>query len=208
MITEIADGVYDLTLTEFNRARYRVFLFDGDVPTLVDAGLGDTTDVLFERLDELGVDPQRLVVTHGDPDHVGGLHDVVDRYGVETLVPEGMNVDGHDPDHVYGDGDAVGRFTAVHTPGHTAHHHSLVDEDAGVAVLGDAVFGSDARGLPDGYFVLPTGYFSGDLGQADASLSALLEFDFEVGLVFHGESATSGASEKLETFVNFKGKPE
>lgn len=208
MITETATDVYDLTLAEINGGRYRVFLFDGPTPTLVDAGLEDTTDAVADRLEELGVDPERLVVTHGDPDHAGGVATLADSYDLETWVPEGVDVDGHDPDHRFGDGDAVGQFTAVHTPGHTPHHHSLVDEDAGVAVMGDAVFGSDARGLPGGYFVLPTGYFSADLGQADESLGELLAYDFDVGLVFHGESVTSAASEKLSRFVNFRGKPE
>lgn len=119
-----------------------------------------------------------------------------------------MAVDGYDPDHRYGDGDAVGGFTAVATPGHTASHHSLVDEERGVAVLVDAVFGADSRGLPEGNFVLPPGYFSEDLNEADASLERLLEYEFEVGLVYHGSSVTSGASEKLRRFVQFAGKPE
>lgn len=207
MPTEIASGVYDLTLAEFDDARYRAFLFDGEVPTLVDAGLEETTDALADELAALGVEPDRLVVTHGDPDHVGGLHDVVDRYGVETWLPEGLAVDRHDPDQRFGDGDQVGQFTAVHTPGHTAHNHALVDEDSGVAVLGDAVFGADARGLPEGYFVLPTGYFSADLGQADESLANLLNYDFDVALVYHGESVTSDARGRLEQFVHFAGKP-
>ena len=75
-------------------------------------------------------------------------------------------------------------------------------------MLGDAVFGADARGLPEGYFVLPTGYFSADLNRADESLAQLLAYDFDIGLVYHGESVTSDASEKLEQFVKFKGKSE
>ncbi|WP_232701649.1 MBL fold metallo-hydrolase [Halobacterium wangiae] len=207
MRTEITTDVYDLTLAEVNGGRYRVFLFDDETPTLVDAGLEDTTDAVVEHLDELGVEPERLVVTHGDPDHAGGVATLADHYDLETWVPDGVPVDGHDPDNRFGDGDAVGQFTAVHTPGHTPHHHSLVDGNRGVAVMGDAVFGADARGLPEGYFVLPPAYFSEDLGQADASLANLLAYDFDVGLVFHGESVTSDASEKLDRFVNFSGKP-
>lgn len=101
----------------------------------------------------------------------------------------------------------IGRFTAVHTPGYTSEYYALIDEANGIAVLGDAVFGADARGLTKGYFVLPMGYFSADLNQADESLGKLLTYDFNVGLVFHGESVTSDASEKLEQFVKFKGKP-
>lgn len=213
MIEEIITDVYDLTIAEPNDGRYRVFLFDGETPTLVDAGLPDTTDVVVDRLGELGIEPERLIVTHGDPDHAGGLPGLVDQYDLETWVPEGMKpgdsrADESVPDNRYGDGDTIGRFTAVHTPGHVPEHHALIDEDNGVAVLGDAVFGADARGLPEGYFVLPTGYYSENLNRADESLGELLEYDFDVGLVYHGESVTSDAHKKLERFVNFKGKPE
>ncbi|QLG29629.1 MBL fold metallo-hydrolase (plasmid) [Halorarum halophilum] len=208
MTEEIADGVYDITVGEVNGGRYRTFLFDGGTPTLVDAAFEDTVDTVADRLSELDVEPERLVVTHGDPDHVGGLAGLADRYDLETWVPEGLELDDHEPTNRYGDGDSVGRFTAVHTPGHTAEHHALVDEDAGVAVLGDAVFGADARGLPEGYFVLPPAFFSADLAQADESLGRLLGYEFEVGLVYHGSSVTEDASGKLEKFVDFVGKPE
>lgn len=214
MIEEITTDVYDLTIAQLNGGRYRVFLFDGETPTLVDAGLPDTTGVVVDRLEELGIEPERLIVTHGDPDHAGGLPGLADRYDLETWVPEGMgsgDITGDDepvPDNRYGDEDVIGRFTAVHTPGHVPEHHALIDENSSVAVLGDAVFGADARGLPEGHFVLPTGYYSENLNQADESLGELLGYDFEVGLVYHGESVTSDAHKKLERFVNFKGKPE
>lgn len=208
VITELATDVYDVTIAESNGGRYRVFVFDGDAVTLVDAGFEGTTDAVADALAELGVEPERLVVTHGDGDHVGGLPGLVERYDLETWLPEGVDAGGHDPDHRYGDGDSVGRFTAVHTPGHASEHHSLVDEDAGVAVVGDALFGADSRGLPEGHFVLPPAYYSEDLHEAEASLEKLVEYDFDVGLVYHGESVTENASEKLDAFVNFAGKPD
>ena len=206
MIAEIAADVYDITVAERNGGRYRVFLFDGETPTLVDAGFEDTVDVLADRLDDLDVVPERLVLTHGDPDHAGGLAGLAERYDLETWVPEGVEVD-VDPDRRFGDGDTVGPFTAVHVPGHTPHHHSLVDEDAGVAVVGDALFGADARGLSEGYYVLPTAFFSDDLAAADESLSRLAVYEFDVGLVYHGSSVTDEASEKIRSFVEFVGKP-
>ncbi|WP_254533953.1 hypothetical protein [Natrinema gelatinilyticum] len=74
-------------------------------------------------------------------------------------------------------------------------------------MLGDAVFGSDARGLPEGYFVLPTAVYSEDLTRADESLERLLNYGFEAGLVSYGSSVLSGARDKLEAFVEFAGKP-
>ncbi|MFC7078724.1 MBL fold metallo-hydrolase [Haloarcula halophila] len=206
MATEIAPDVYDITVKTAPDARWRVHLFDGETPTLVDTGFEDTVDVLADELDDLDIRPERVIVTHGDPDHVGGLAGIVDRYGAESWVPDGVETE-VSVDHRYGDGDTVGPFTAVHVPGHTADHHALVDEARGIAVLGDAVFGSDARGLPAGYFVLPTAFFSADVAAADEHLERLLDYEFEVGLVYHGSSVTDGASRKLASFVDFAGKP-
>lgn len=206
MPTAIAPDVYDITVRTAPDARWRVFCIDGETPTLVDAGFEDTVDTVASALDDLEITPERIVVTHGDPDHVGGLVGLAERYDLETWVPAGVETEAR-VDHRYGDGDAVGPFTAVHVPGHTASHHALIDEERGVAVLGDALFGADARGLPAGHFVLPTAFYSADLAAADENLSRLLEYEFEVGLVYHGSSVTERASEKIASFVDFAGKP-
>ena len=207
MPDEIVPDVYDITVRDAGDSRYRVFLFDGDPPTLVDAGFGDTVDAVVEAVDDLGVAPERLAITHGHGDHAGGFDGLADAFDLETWVPEGTDLDAsRDPDHRYADGDAVGRFTAIHTPGHTPHHHSLVDEDAGVAVLGDAAFGANFRGLPAGHFVLPPGFYSADVDAADESLERLLPFEFDAGLLYHGSSVTEDAREKLDRFVNHPGR--
>lgn len=209
MYEEIVPGVYDVTCRVAEAGnRYRVFLFTGGTPTLVDAGFADTAPVVSETIDEIGVEPERLVVTHADGDHVGGFDAMVERYGVETYLPEQSEVDvEHDPDHRYGDGDEIGRFTAVHAPGHERDNYVLLDEGAGIAVMGDAASGSDQRGLPAGYLILPPAVYSEDLNLAEESLARLLEYDFDVALCFHGSSVTEGAGEKLARFVNFPGKP-
>jgi len=149
MVTEITDAVYDITcFDEPEGKRYRAFLFTDGTPTLFDAGLSGTTDALADGISAVGSEPERLVITHGDGDHVGGFDSVVDRYDVETWVPEQFDVETeHEPDNWYGDGDRIGRFTAIHTPGHAPENHSLIDEDAGIVVLGDALSGADQRGL-------------------------------------------------------------
>jgi|AntDeeMinimDraft_5_1070356.scaffolds.fasta_scaffold00979_9 glyoxylase-like metal-dependent hydrolase (beta-lactamase superfamily II) len=204
--TTIAPDVYDITISTARDARWRVYLFDGETPTLVDTGFEDTVDVLVDELETLGIVPKRVVITHDDPDHIGGLSGVVERYDIESWVPAGVETD-VSIDNRYGDGESVGPFTAVHVPGHTPSHHALVDEAPGIAVLGDAVFGLDARGLPAGGFVLSTAFFSADLAAADENLDRLLDYEFEVGLVYHGSSVTEKASEKLASFVDFAGKP-
>lgn len=209
MPREIRPGVYDVTTREDdNGRRYRAFLFDDDVPTLVDAGHADTGDVLVGKLEELGVEPERLLVTHGDHDHVGGVRAVVERFGVDLYLPAGLELDAAPPETTrLDDGDEVGPFTAVHVPGHAAAHAAYVHGDREIAVMGDAVFGSDLRGLPTGYFVLPPAVYSEDLNLADASLEKLLDYEFEVALLYHGSSVTEDARGKLARFVEFPGKP-
>ncbi|WP_224447760.1 MBL fold metallo-hydrolase [Haloprofundus salilacus] len=212
MPTELLSGVYDITVMEGTDRRLRAYLFDDPAPTLVDTGLESTTDRLFAELDDLGVEPERVVVTHGDGDHVGGLASVVDRFDPEVFVPEQTelgSVDGVEDGGVtrYGHGDEIGPFEAVHVPGHEPDNHALVDADREIVVAGDAVSGSDQRGLPEGYLILPPAVFSDDLNEAEESLERLLEYEFDAVLVFHGSSVLEGAKEKLDRFVNFPGRP-
>lgn len=201
-VTDLADGVYDVTCADTQYGRIRAYVVDGDEPILFDCGVPDGVDALLAGIDETGVTPEHLVVTHADFDHAGGFDAVVDAYDLTTHVPEGADLDaGAAADVVYNEGHEVGSFVAVHTPGHRAHQHSWVSEDRGVAVMGDAASGSDQRGLPAGWFHLPPGWFSEDLVLAEESLATLLDYEFDVGLVYHGSSVTEAAGEKLEAYV-------
>jgi hydroxyacylglutathione hydrolase len=201
MPTEILPGVYDITCARTESGRIRAFCFEDG--TLVDCGLPNTTDALLEGIAESGIDVERLIITHADGDHVGGFDAVVRELWVETYVPEGADLETEfAPDNRYGDGDAVGPFEAVHMPGHRDHQHALIDEERGVAVLADALSGADQRGLPEGNFHLPPETFTDDLAEAERSLERLLDYDFEAGLVFHGSSVRSAASEKLAAYIH------
>lgn len=202
MPTPITDDVYEISAwSEDGGKDYRVYLFTDGTPTLVDTGKPDTAGGIIDGIEAVGVAPERLVITHGDGDHVGGFDAIVDRYDPETWVPEATALDAAaDPTHRFSDGATIGRFVAVHTPGHEPDHHVVVDETAGIAVMGDAANGSDRRGLPTGYFTLPSS--SQDLDLAMESLQKLLDYDFDVGLVYHGTSVTEDAHEKLDAYVN------
>ena len=200
-VVERADGIYDVTCVERETGRIRAFLVDADEPTLFDAGLPDTTDALLAGVESTGVTPEQVVVTHGHRDHVGGCDAVCEEYGCDLHLPEGSDPDVETDAEFYGEGDAFGGFEAIHAPGHVSHQHLFVDERRGVAVMADAASGTDQRGLPTGYFHLPPGVYSESLAEAEESLAKLRDYEFDVGLVYHGSSVLEGASEKLREYV-------
>jgi len=209
MYSEIVPDVYDITTQPTpSGGRLRVYLFDGETPTLIDTGFEETVDRIADAVEEIGASPERLIVTHGDPDHIDGFDSLVEEFDLETWVPEQTDVSDleHDPDYRYTEEARIGDFTPVHVPGHRADNHVLVNEDANVAVMGDAVFGSDRRGLPAGYLIPPPAAFSEDLHAAELNLDKLLEYEFDSALVFHGTSVTENASETLSSFVDFAGR--
>ena len=207
-ITEVDEDVYDLTLTT-EPARYRSFLFDWEVPTLVDTGISEASETLLTRLETLGRQPERLVITHGDHDHVGGFDAVVERYDPTTYVPQQSTLDTrHEPDVRYDHETAIGPFTAVHIPGHCEDNYALVAPDHSIAVLGDAMIGADWRGLPAGYFVMVEAIYSDDLVAAERNAERLQEYEFDTGLVFHGSSVFEDARQKIDAYLDFPNKGE
>lgn len=202
---EILPDVYDITTKRQYGRRYRCYLVDGDAPTLIDTCHDDTeaTETLLEGIEELGIEPERLFLTHGDPDHIGGFDVVVERFDLETWMPAETEADtANEPDHRYNDGDRLGGFEAVHVPGHEDDSYVLMDEDEGYGIFGDVVVGSDIRGLPPGYPVIHGEGVTDNPRRAEQNLVILRDYDFEAALVFHGSSVLEGASEKIEAYVD------
>ncbi len=168
MAQQLTDGVWWIDLMGVN-----AYLVEDDALTLVDAGMPWHTDAIVDAILEAGYaqsDLERVLVTHFDFDHVGGLAGL-------SGSPE-IYVGTRDVDYVtkrrrpplsnrktafqrladtfrrppsgpvtpVSDGDEIGSFTAIHTPGHTRGHMTYVSQDLDVAFVGDLVT-SDGAGL-------------------------------------------------------------
>jgi glyoxylase-like metal-dependent hydrolase (beta-lactamase superfamily II) len=235
MVRQLTDGVWLLELGLFPPLASNAYLVDesevqrtsgdrmesddaGDV-TLVDAGLFVNRPSIGDELAAIGftvADIDRVLLTHYDVDHVGGLRALGDFAGpVYVGAADAALVDGSASPrllHHKGafhravrpvwnlenldvvpveDGDRIGGFTAHHTPGHNPGHTVYVQDDLGVAMLGDLVWEDDGR------LTTPEWYDSYDMAQLRASVRALADRlpAFEVAAMGHGNPIlTDGAT--------------
>ncbi len=81
--------------------------------------------------------------------------------------------------------DVPGRPVAVHTPGHTSGHCSLLLPDRGALLVGDALMTEHAVGRTSGPQLLPD-FFNTDTDQARASLQRIRGLAAEVVVPGHG----------------------
>jgi glyoxylase-like metal-dependent hydrolase (beta-lactamase superfamily II) len=199
---------------------------DGEV-TLVDAGFPVNGRQLRRELADAGIAPgdiDRVLLTHYDLDHVGGLARLVPELDAPAYLGEAdlaLLRGAWDPPWLHHkglfhrglrrlhrlpsgielravtDGDDIGAFTAYHTPGHNPGHTVFVHEPLGVALLGDLVW-SKPRGL-----VTPIWLDSYDMHTLRSSIRSFAERapPFEVAGVGHGEPLRSGGRDALRALA-------
>ena len=139
---------------------------------VVDPG-GDVEQIL-SAVDELGVEVERILITHGHIDHVGGAAELSETLKVPILGPHEADrmliehveeqarqfgvasVRAVEPDQWLDDGDAVEIaglvFDVLHCPGHAPGHVVFFNKDLKLLICGDVLFaGSIGRtDLPGG----------------------------------------------------------
>ncbi|MBV8915852.1 MAG: MBL fold metallo-hydrolase [Acetobacteraceae bacterium] len=167
-------------------------------------------------IEELGLTPERILLTHGHIDHAGGAAELRDALNLPLEGPDERDAFLLDelqyqgarfgivgarnvrPDRWLREGDAVTlgphRFDVLHCPGHTPGHIVLVDPTAGLAIVGDVLFqGSVGR----------TDFPYGDTGALlDSIRDKLLPLGDGVAfLCGHGPGSTIGAERRSNPFV-------
>ncbi|NUC73221.1 MBL fold metallo-hydrolase [Haloterrigena sp. SYSU A558-1] len=208
-LSSVTDGIDQV---QFEHVRVLVL---EDVPegrtTLVDTAFEENGEELVDTLEAEYGDIDRVILTHGDHGHHGGLEHVMEAFDPTLVVPAdetklydhfeeaGMDVD---PDVAYEDGDLLeGDIRVIQVPGHTEATSALLLEDRGVLISGDALDGSDRGGMPPGYLLPPPALFNIDHEAAELNLYDLLGYDFDTVLVFHGSHVFENPKQKLDDFL-------
>jgi glyoxylase-like metal-dependent hydrolase (beta-lactamase superfamily II) len=179
-------------------------LYRGGEAALVDTGVRGSEASIEAALGEIGLgwgDVGHLIVTHRHPDHQGSVEAVITASGAPwyagagdidavTASTDGVSV---------GDGDTVFDLQIIETPGHTPGHIAVLDPLSGVLVAGDAINGEN------GGVAGPNAQFSEDMDLANASVSKLAGFEYEIALFGHGEPVVGGASSQVAALAESLG---
>jgi glyoxylase-like metal-dependent hydrolase (beta-lactamase superfamily II) len=192
---------------------------DGDL-TLIDAGTPGGADDLRGALNEAGYavgDIDRVLVTHFDIDHVGGLAGLNLDAPIHAMDPDAGYLDGTrnppllDKKGLFGrlsnliltrpagpirrinDGDEIGGFHAYHTPGHTPGHVAFHHPGLGVAVLGDLVSEDGGR------LATPPWFLMSSTEKNAESIRSLAGQDlaFSTACMGHGDPLPEGGTAAL-----------
>lgn len=218
MVREVADGVHLLDVGWPEPVGSNAYLVDDGDLTLVDAGLPVGRRSLAAEIRRTGRDPgalDRVLLTHYDVDHVGGLRrldvDVPVFLGARDVrlvrrdwtPPAGHHkglfhrvtrrlfpMEGVDLRPV-GDGNRLGGFRAIHTPGHNPGHTVYLHDESASAFLGDLVWEDD------GEFVAPSWLDSYDTDDLAWSIRRVAEESFDHGCVGHGDPYSPDADAAL-----------
>jgi glyoxylase-like metal-dependent hydrolase (beta-lactamase superfamily II) len=148
---------------------------------LVDTGMDPAGSALDGALAAAGAvwsDVSDVIVTHAHADHVGALDHV--RAVAPTARIHTHTLEGIGDAEPLGDGDRVQGLRVLATPGHTAGHLSLLDEDRGTLLVGDCV------GVMSGRLVRAPEQFTADSAEAEQSLHRLLALRGTRMLFAHG----------------------
>lgn len=204
---EIAPGIHSIpSVDKTPPGLYppSVYLLLGPEPVLIDSGVAKEKIVAprVKYLNELGVRPRYILITHGHPDHWGGAGEISRATGASILahpLEERKRPDGVQP---IDDGFKVelGKWTirAIHTPGHTPGSICYWVPQLGALFTGDSILGIGTT------VIRPR---EGDMGQYVESLKKLLPLPLKIVYPGHGPAVKSPLP-KIEELIKHRQERE
>ena len=207
-----------------------IYLFvEDDGLTLVDAGLPGSDKKVLAAIQESGHQPsdlRRILVTHADVDHVGGLAAIQAATGATVITSAESATyiaNGRSPDHLPAplqwftntffkskpvpadavqlcqDGDELpllGGLQVMATPGHTSDHHAFYSPSLGL------LFAGDALRVDNGRLQRSPKRITANQEQANQSAIKLLELTPATFACGHGEPMQNHSSDDIMMLFN------
>ncbi len=219
----VATGVYLLEVSWPEPFGSNVYLIDDEELTLIDAGMPLPRRSLNSEITAAGydiADLDRVLLTHYDIDHVGGLSrldvdvpvylgrpdaELVNRTwspswwhhkGLFHRIARRIYSLSHVTIHPIDDGDLIGGFRAIHTPGHNPGHMVFIHDDLDAALLGDLIWENN------GEFTTPAWFDSYDTTRIAESVQRVAAERFDHACVAHGDPVSPNADTALRDFAS------
>jgi glyoxylase-like metal-dependent hydrolase (beta-lactamase superfamily II) len=135
---------------------------EDDGLTLIDTGMKGAAKQVLAQAEEMGLPITRIILTHTDPDHIGGLDQlrallpeaevlmsaksaeilsgrlVVDKHGNEHRPGSPKELADTTPTGLLSDGDRVGSLEVIAAPGHKSDQVAFLDTRDRSLIAGDA----------------------------------------------------------------------
>ena len=192
--------LHTLTLGLYQTNTYIIHDEHSKTCCVIDPGYQANT--ILDKIAELGLTVEAILLTHGHFDHVGAVKDIVAETdcrvylcGEELSMPRFITSGSLYHTHTYGEADALAlaglTIHIMHTPGHTPGSVCLLVEDT--MFSGDTLFAGSC-GRTD----LP----GGDWNTIQTSLKRLasIEADLQV-FPGHGESTTLAQEKQYNPYM-------